>query len=130
MQARWSKQTVIAAIREWARLYGAPPVAGEWNPSLAKRLGHNERVERFYAGRWPNYRTVVNVLGGWNEAIRAAGFAPRRCGAQQRTIPALSSEQAARQARELSRSPFAGQPTELEPDEGPLRRLARLVGAH
>lgn len=82
-KCKWSRSEVIAAIRRWNLLYGQPPAAGEWNPSMAKRLGHTDRVERFYQGRWPNYRTVVKLFGGWNDAILAAGLRPRPRGGRR-----------------------------------------------
>lgn len=95
-RTKWRRSDVIAAIRRWSACYGAPPAAGEWNPSMARRLGHNERVERFYEQRWPNYRTVVKIFGGWNEAIRAAGLEPRprggRPGQSRATVVASNTE--------------------------------------
>jgi hypothetical protein len=68
---------VLAAIQEWARRYGEPPSAVDWNPALARRQGRQERAERHGAGDWPYYSTVVNLCGGWNAAITAAGYTAR-----------------------------------------------------
>lgn len=73
----WTKERILEAIQSWTRLYGKPPSATDWSPAQAKRLGHLEKVKRFEEGLWPYVNTVSHQFGGWNEAIRAAGFEPR-----------------------------------------------------
>jgi hypothetical protein len=77
LRGRWTRDSVLAAIREWARRYGEPPAATDWNPALARRQGRQERAERHGGGDWPYYSTVVRLCGGWNAAITAAGFTAR-----------------------------------------------------
>ena len=72
----WTKKRILEAIQGWTRLYGKPPRATDWNPAQAKCFGHLERVKRFEEGLWPYVNTVSHQFGGWNEAIRAAGFEP------------------------------------------------------
>jgi transposase len=76
-QARWTRASIVAAIGEFDRRYGHPPSSNDWNPVQARKLGHHARAERFYAdGCWPWSGQVLKVFGRWNDAIRAAGFAP------------------------------------------------------
>lgn len=77
--AHWNRETVIAAIQEFARRYGRPPVATDWNVAYAKARGLHEKVERFYEdGCYPHTNTVYGTTGvfkSWADAIEAAGFA-------------------------------------------------------
>lgn len=89
--AKWSRDRIAAKIREWAELYGDPPVAEDWNPALAaqrRRLGSSVVAEtraRYSAGDWPSTQSVKDYFGSWNEAIREAGFEALRSGAGRRT---------------------------------------------
>jgi predicted transcriptional regulator len=80
--AIWTRETVITAIQAWADEHGGvPPVAADWNPAIARRLGKPEKADKFYEDdAWPTVESVQKVFGSWNQAIRAAGFAPRRPG--------------------------------------------------
>lgn len=68
----WTRERIIEAIRDWQRRYGAPPVATDWNPSSARRLGRHEKVERFESGLWPYLTTVNREFGRWKNALAAA----------------------------------------------------------
>lgn len=73
VERRWSCEQMIEAAQEFARRYGHPPAAADWNaghPSPAQR-------ERFMADGWPNYGAVWRAFGSWNAMIEAAGFPPR-----------------------------------------------------
>src|SRR3954468_11516293 len=65
---KWTKQLVVEAMQEWDRSHGRPPFSYEWasNANLPDWV--------------PSVRTVYNVFGqgGWNKAIEAAGFTPRK----------------------------------------------------
>jgi Homing endonuclease associated repeat len=71
---------IVDAIQEWARRYGSPPTMSDWEPSRARRNGHEWRVVRYARGDWPSARTVRKHFGTFNAAIEAAGFQPRRSG--------------------------------------------------
>jgi len=59
---RWTQQTVVAALREWAAANGGRP------PSASARRGEC----------LPSYTTVVRLFGSWEAAIRAADMQPRQ----------------------------------------------------
>lgn len=76
----WTRERIIAAIQEWATVYGEPPASPDWNPYHARvEFGDLERAARFEDanGRWPSSQTVIDEFGSWNAGIAAAGFAPR-----------------------------------------------------
>jgi hypothetical protein len=76
----WTRERIIAAIHDWAQVYGEPPAIADWSPTTARQRLHDEpRARRFEtaAGRWPSFTTVVNEFGSWNAGIRAAGLTPR-----------------------------------------------------
>ena len=84
---KWSEEEIIAKIQEWHGLYGETPSASDWNPSDCNRsariaLARSQRWllrgQRFISGEFPWPRTVQVAFGSWNNAIRAAGFDPRR----------------------------------------------------
>jgi hypothetical protein len=77
----WTRELVIDAIREYARIYGRPPASTDWNPAHARKLGHPEKARQFYDDAcWPATVTVILVFGSWNAAIEAAGHPPRKAG--------------------------------------------------
>lgn len=65
----WSRESILAAIREWAEEQGGPPLSSDWR---AAGYGH------------PSSRTVALRFGTWNDAIAAAGFTPVLPGKRQR----------------------------------------------
>jgi hypothetical protein len=76
----WTRAACLLAIREWAAEYGDPPAIPDWSTAHAESvLGDYDRARRFREaeGRWPSFGTVIRNCGGWNAAIRAAGFEPR-----------------------------------------------------
>lgn len=80
----WTRSRVLEAIQRWNDLYGKPPSASDWNPAVARRLGHMDRLARFDEGLWPHVNTVQTIFEKWNEGIRAAGFEPTRTGSYGR----------------------------------------------
>lgn len=68
-QARWTPETVVAAIRRFAAEHGRPPAATAWFRPVGVR-----------GAEYPSTNTVLNVCGSWSAAIAAAGFTPRRPG--------------------------------------------------
>jgi hypothetical protein len=84
--AKWTRETVIAAIRRFNMRYGRPPTAPDFNPGMARGLGHGARAERFYSdGDYPHSNTVQYVFGTWSDGLRAAGFRPYAQGCYPRT---------------------------------------------
>lgn len=68
-EALWTRASIIEAIRSWAASHGSPPVAPDWNASLARDRGKPDR-----GSEYPAVATVQNVFGSWRAAIVAAGF--------------------------------------------------------
>lgn len=67
---QWSREQIIEAMQEWDNLHGHPPTVSEW-------------LHRDGLPDWcPTSGVVFNRFGkaGWNKAIEAAGFMPRRVG--------------------------------------------------
>jgi len=91
---RWTRETIIEAIREWAELYGEPPRAADWNPGSARWSAATWRIERYRRGRpdgtpWPSLNRAKAPFGGsLNAALQAAGFEPNRPGPRGRGVPA------------------------------------------
>lgn len=76
----WTRETVIAAIRDWNDLYGEPPAVADWRPYHTEHvLGDRARAERWRNanGRWPSSNSVRAVFGSWAAGLTAAGFTPR-----------------------------------------------------
>lgn len=86
LKTKWTRGRIVAAIREWARIYGRPPNAVDWAPSHARSIGDEARAYRFESdGCWPWFTMAVLRFGSWNAAIEAAGFEPNeRTGAAKR----------------------------------------------
>lgn len=77
---RWPQEAILAAVWAWNERYGEPPAVTDWNPYEAERVADLQRLERFRAGNWPTFMTVIEAFGSWNAAIEAAGCAPRSAG--------------------------------------------------
>jgi hypothetical protein len=88
--ARWTRDDIIEAIAEWAKLYGEPPRAADWNPSAARWSAATWRIERYREGRpdgtpWPSLNRAKALFGGsLNAALEAAGFEPNKPGPKRR----------------------------------------------
>jgi hypothetical protein len=99
-RARWDRDAIIEAVREWAATYGEPPRAADWNPSAARWSGQPWRVERYRAGRadgspWPALNAAKRPFGGsLTAAVVAAGLEPARPGPRRRDD--VDPEQASR----------------------------------
>jgi hypothetical protein len=70
----------IAAIQEWAAIYGEPPAVTDWSQQHARECKDEARARRWLEDGWPSARAVIKVFGTWNAAIVAAGFPPRQAG--------------------------------------------------
>lgn len=69
--ARWTREAIIAVIREYADTHGTTPTAPEWRGAGRPR-------------QYPSTSCIVKVFGGWNAAITAAGFPARKPGQYDR----------------------------------------------
>ena len=76
-QSRYSREQIVAAVREWVERYGEPPTVFDWDPSWARRRGQAWRAERFQAGSWPTISIVRRQFGNMSKALYAAGVRPR-----------------------------------------------------
>ncbi len=72
-----SPDEALLAIQAWAARYGEPPTMADWDPYRARRLGQEWRVTRYQDGDWPSTRSICRHFGNMNNAVRAAGLAPR-----------------------------------------------------
>lgn len=62
-QRYWTRERIIEAIQEWARVHGRRPVSGDW-----QRAGEGHpSASGIYGTRDPEFSS-------WSEALRAAGF--------------------------------------------------------
>lgn len=81
---REAQEKVVKGMQLWARLYGSPPSAADWNVAHARRVASPERLaaieERHREHKWPLANSAVRVFGSWNAAIEAAGFRPLTAG--------------------------------------------------
>jgi len=75
----WTRETVIAAIQEWAREHGGlPPTATEW-----QRRSRGQR----YPAAGTVYGKRSGLFDSWADAIEAAGF-PRPAIGRRRKVTA------------------------------------------
>jgi len=87
-----SDAEILAAIRDWTRIYGEPPATADWAPARARGGGQLWRVERYYAGSWPSTKTVIRRFGTFSAAIRQAGLIPRPRGRHTGTSTTLARD--------------------------------------
>lgn len=71
----WTREAILAAIRQWAEQHGQPPAATDWNATLARYFYRPERPAEY-----PSVDTVQREFGSWNAGIAAAGFDPTPVG--------------------------------------------------
>lgn len=77
---QWTEETVVAAIREWARRHGRPPSSTDWLHYSVAEDGYK------FPNRGSCYRSTSGSTApfeSWADAIEAAGFPRPRKG--QRT---------------------------------------------
>lgn len=69
---RWSDEQILAAIRKWQGLTGAPPILADWSPAHAPS-GH-EGAARYLAerGAWPSASAVIRRFGSLDAAVKHA----------------------------------------------------------
>jgi hypothetical protein len=78
----WTRERVVTAIQEWAERYGAPPTSVDWNPWMLYSDDGGLTMARYRVNAPPHTTVVMRVFGSWNNAIKAAGFEPRRVGSR------------------------------------------------
>src|SRR5215208_5405856 len=82
---RWTRELIIAKLREWNDRYGEPPCSADWNPSLARWRAQEWRAERYREGEWPSTNAAKRPFGGsFVAAVRAAGLEPHKPGPRRR----------------------------------------------
>jgi hypothetical protein len=62
--ARWTRETIVAAIQTWTQVHGTPPSARGWRTANGRPV--------------PASSTVQAVFGSWSAALEAAGFSGPR----------------------------------------------------
>jgi AraC-like DNA-binding protein len=62
IQARWTRQRVLAAMREWRARYGRLPSSYDWSRTHARRRGV-DALERLAEGQWPPASVVTALFG-------------------------------------------------------------------
>lgn len=69
---RWSDEQILAAIRRWRALTGAPPTLADWSPAHAT-FGH-KGAARYLAerGAWPSASAVSRRFGSLAAAVKRA----------------------------------------------------------
>lgn len=95
----WDRGQIVTAIQDWARAHdGEPPKADDW---------------RLSADDHPSYGRVVAIFddGGWQAAMKAAGFEPR-------TIGGAKGSSAAPAARDPELGRLPGPPSRPTDDDG------------
>jgi len=83
----WTRERIVAAVREWRELTGSAPTVPDWSPAHAS-AGH-PGAARFAAepGRWPSAAALRVHFGSFRAAVEAAGVVPARHGVRQRWTP-------------------------------------------
>ncbi len=78
-RSRWTEESIVAALRDWAHSNGEVPTAVDWSRWAAYEHGGPERLARLNAlpAAVPNCTTVIARFGSWKAAIAAAGLQPR-----------------------------------------------------
>jgi AraC-like DNA-binding protein len=85
IERRWTRELVLAAMREWRARYGRLPSSYDWSRTHAHRRG-GESLERLSAGDWPSASVVTGVCGSWKAARAAAAEHLVETGAEERRL--------------------------------------------
>jgi hypothetical protein len=67
IRRRWTRENVLAAMRDWRDRYGRWPSSYDWSRTHARRRG-GEAFERLGDGEWPAASVVTAVCGSWPAA--------------------------------------------------------------
>jgi AraC-like DNA-binding protein len=71
IERRWTREAVLAAMREWRDRYGRLPSSYDWSRTHARRRG-GPALEKLGSGDWPAASVVNSVFGSWAPARDAA----------------------------------------------------------
>jgi AraC-like DNA-binding protein len=71
IERRWTREVVLAAMREWRNRYGRLPSSYDWSTTHARRRG-GQAFERLRSGDWPAASVVTSLFGTWAVACDAA----------------------------------------------------------
>ena len=71
IERRWTRERVLAAMREWRARYGRLPSSYDWSRTHARRRGEGA-LARLTAGEWPSSSVVTALFGTWAAARTAA----------------------------------------------------------
>lgn len=82
IQARWTREKVLEAMREWRERYGRLPSSYDWSRTHARGRG-DEALERLGAEDCPAPSVVSALFGTW-AAARAHASVPTAGGADLR----------------------------------------------
>lgn len=121
-----SDAEILAAIRDWTRIYGEPPATADWAPARARSHAQLWRVERYYAGNWPSTKTVIRRFGTFTAAIEQAGLSPHRRGRHTGTATTLARDVRAAIRHELETRDLGCGPAALAAQ---VRRVAAVRDA-
>jgi AraC-like DNA-binding protein len=70
IERRWTRERVLAAMREWRQCYGQLPSSYDWSRTHARRRG-GEALARLARGDWPAATVVTGLFGTWAAACAA-----------------------------------------------------------
>lgn len=75
----WTRERIIEALQDAARVLGRDPAVVDFNPYFARRIRQDEARARLSetminAGRWPWSTTIYSRFGSFNAAKEAAGM--------------------------------------------------------
>jgi AraC-like DNA-binding protein len=71
IERRWTRERLLAALREWRERYGRLPSSYDWSRTHARR-GGGEALKRLAEGEWPSASVVSVAFGSWGAAREAA----------------------------------------------------------
>ena len=78
IQARWTRELVLEAMRAWERRYGRAPSSYDWSRTHARRRGP-DALARLQERDWPTPATLSDLFGTWAQARAEASRGAFRC---------------------------------------------------
>jgi len=87
IEARWTREAVLAAMRDWHARYDRLPASYDWSRTHACRRG-GEALGRLAQGEWPAASVVTRLFGTWSGA---RAVAEQRAGEMQTREPMSAS---------------------------------------
>jgi AraC-like DNA-binding protein len=71
IRRKWTREWVIAAMREWRARYGRLPSSYDWSRTQASQRG-GSALKRLEVADWPSSSVVGQLFGSWEAAREAA----------------------------------------------------------